>query len=245
MLSGKNHIEKISVTGLLHKALNDEVSDTAVDAFNCSSLLPKKYFTALLFILLCNFQIAFAQKTNLIIKSGNEAYKKGDYKSAEKLYKEALTEDKNNLAAKFNLGNALLRQHNIAEAVQYFTQVSEAASDDAFKSKALYNKGLTMVKAQKLPEAIEAFKESLLLVPDDNDTRENLQKAIEELKKQQHTQPPPQQNQQKKPDTKKQQNKTPNKDVMQQKFDELSDKEKQLQKLLQKKSTTEQPEKDW
>ncbi|QEC68781.1 tetratricopeptide repeat protein [Panacibacter ginsenosidivorans] len=241
----KNHIEKVYSLRLLHKASNDEVSDTTGDAFDYSSLLLKKYFTALLFMVLCNFQIVAAQKTNLIIKSGNEAYKKGDYKSAEKLYKEALTEDKNNLAAKFNLGNALLKQHNIAEAVQYFTQVSEAASDDAFKSKAFYNKGLTMVKAQQLPEAIDAFKQSLLLAPDDNDTRENLQKAIEELKKQQHSQPPPQQNQQKKPDPKKQQNKIPNKDVMEQKFDELSDKEKQLQKLLQKKSTTDQPEKDW
>jgi len=207
----------------------------------------KKYFiTVLLILLLCNFQIAFAQKVNNTIKSGNEAYKKGDYKSAEKLYKEALAEDNNNLAAKFNLGNALLKQNNIIEAAQYFAQVTEAAGDDAFKAKAYYNKGLTMVKYQKLPEAIEAFKQSLLLVPDDNDTRENLQKAIEELKKQQQQQQPQQQpKQQKKPDSKKQQPKTPNKDVMEQKFDELRDKEKQLQKLLQKKSTADQPEKDW
>jgi len=120
----KNHIEEVYIKHLLHKASNDEVSETTCDAFNYSGLLLKKYFTVLLFILLCNFQIAFAQKTNLIVKSGNEAYKKGDYKSAEKLYKEALTEDKNNLAAKFNLGNALLgsiilqRQFNILRRFQ-------------------------------------------------------------------------------------------------------------------------------
>lgn len=243
MLLEKLHNRKYYLS-LLHEASNDEVSDTTGDAFYYCSLLPKKYFIAILFMLLGSFQIVVAQKTNLIIKSGNEAYKKGDYKNAEKLYKEALSEDKNNLTAKFNLGNALLKQHNIAEAVQYFTQVSEAAGDDAFKSKAFYNKGLTMIKAQQLQEAIDAFKEALLLAPDDNDTRENLQKAIEELKKQQHSQPQSQQNPQKKPNP-KQQNKPLNKDIMQQKFDELSDKEKQLQKMLQKKTTTEQPEKDW
>jgi Ca-activated chloride channel homolog len=223
-----------------------ECDATGDELYYCSPS-PKKYFiTVLVILLLCNFQIVFAQKVNNTIKSGNEAYKKGDYKSAEKLYKEALAADNNNLAAKFNLGNTLLKQNNIIEAAQYFAQVSEAAGDGAFKAKAFYNKGLTMVKYQKLPEAIEAFKQSLLLVPDDNDTRENLQKAIEELKKQQQQQQPQQQpKQQKKPDNKKQQNKTPNKDVMEQKFDELRDKEKQLQKLLQKKSTADQPEKDW
>ena len=214
------------------------------DELSCCGMLPKKSFKSFLIILLlCGYQTGFAQKADNIIKSGNEAYKKGDYKHAAELYKAALAEDKNSLAAKFNLGNAMLKQNNIVEAAQYFSQVSEAASDETFKSKALYNKGLTMLKSQKLPDAIDAFKQSLLLVPDDNDTRENLQKAIEELKKQQQSQP--QQNQQQKPNPKKPQNKTPNKDVMEQKFDELKDKEKQLQKLLQKKSNTDQPEKDW
>ena len=125
------------------------------------------------------------------------------------------------------------------------SKISEATSDNDFKAKAFYNKGLTMIKYQKLPEAIEAFKQSLILNPEDNDTRENLQKAIEELKRQQHQQPQQKPDQQKKPPPPKPQNKTANKDVMEQKFDELRDKEKQLQKLLQKKSNDNQPDKDW
>lgn len=223
-----------------------QVSDTTGDELCFKSLFQKKYLHFLFIVLLLIvYQISFAQKADNIIKAGNEAYKKADYKNAAKLYKEALAKDNNNLAAKFNLANALLKQNNIAEAAQYFTQLSELAGDDAFKAKALYNKGLTMIRSQKLPDAIEAFKQALLLAPDDNDARENLQKAIEELKKQQQQQPQQQPKQQKKPDPKKQQEKTPNKDVMEQKFDELRDKEKQLQKLLQKKSSSEQPEKDW
>src|SRR5204863_9694309 len=111
------------------------------------------FFSAILF-LIC--QESFAQKVNSAIKSGNDAYKKGDYKNAEKFYKEALEEDNDNLFAQFNLGNALLKQNNIIEAAKYFSKVSEAASDNDFKAKALYNKGLTMLKYQKLPEAIEA-----------------------------------------------------------------------------------------
>ena len=226
---------------LLHKVLNVEVSDTTG-----AGLRAKSWHQILLSILLFSFSFtSYAQVENTEIKSGNDAYKKGDYKNAEKFYRKALEQDKNNATAKFNLGNALVKQNNISEAIQYYTQLAETSVDDAFKSKVLYNKGITMIKAQKLPEAIGAFKESLLLNPEDNETRENLQKAVEELKKRQQNQPKPQNNPQKKPEPKKQQNKMPNKDIMEQKFEELKDKEKQLQKLLQRKTTSEQPEKDW
>jgi len=223
-----------------------QVSDTTKAKKNYKSLQPKKYlFIFSSVIILFISHTASAQKVNSIIKSGNEAYKKGDYKNAEKFYKEALEEDNDNLFAQFNLGNALLKQNNIIEAAKYFSKISETTSDNDFKAKAFYNKGFTMIKYQKLPEAIEAFKQSLILNPEDNDTRENLQKAIEELKRQQHQQPQQKPDQQKKPPPPKPQNKTANKDVMEQKFDELRDKEKQLQKLLQKKSNDNQPDKDW
>lgn len=231
---------------LVNRIVAVQVSDTTEAKKNYKCLQPKKYhlfFSLALFLLIC--QPGFAQKVNSIIKSGNDAYKKGDYKNAEKFYKEALEEDNDNLFAQFNLGNALLKQNNIIEAAKYFSKASEAASDNDFKAKVFYNKGLTMIKYQKLPEAIDAFKESLLLDPEDNDTRENLQKAIEELKKQQHQQPQQKPDQQKKPPPPKPQNKTANRDLMEQKFDELRDKEKQLQKLLQKKSNDNQPDKDW
>ncbi|MBG9375005.1 tetratricopeptide repeat protein [Panacibacter sp. DH6] len=228
--------------GLLTNASAAEVSDTTGDAMkNCSRLPTLLLLCMLSFITTIT---TYAQDENSEIKYGNDAYKKGDYKNAEKYYRKALEENNSNVTAKFNLGNALVKQNNIAEAIQYYTQLAEANSDDAFKSKALYNKGITMIRAQKLPEAIEAFKQSLLLNPEDNETRENLQKALTELQKRQQNQPRPQQ-QQKKPDPKKQQNKMPNRDVMEQKFEELKDKEKQLQKLLQRKSTGQQPDKDW
>ena len=229
--------------GLFSNASTVEVSDTTGDAMKNYSLLPKLLFLFCVALFITTF--TYAQEENSEIKSGNDAYKKGDYKNAEKYYRKALEEDNSNATAKFNLGNALVKQNNIAEAIQYYTQLAAATGDDAFKSKALYNKGITMLRAQKLPEAIDAFKQSLLLNPEDNETRENLQKALTELQKRQQNQPQPQQKQQKKPDPKKQQNKMPNKDVMEQKFEELKDKEKQLQRLLQRKSTGQQPDKDW
>ena len=93
-------------------------------------------------------------------------------------------------------------------------------------------------------EAHKSFKEALKLTPEDNDARENMQKAINDLKKQQQSLSQNQRKQQK-PQPEKQKNKLTSQEMMEQKFNELSDKEKQLQKMLQKKPNASQPEKDW
>ena len=68
-----------------------------------------------------------------------------------------------------------------------------------------------------------------------------MQKALIELRKQQQAAPPPPANNKKQ----QQKNKPLNKDLIEQKLNELRDKEKQLQKRLQQKTNRQQPEKDW
>ena len=199
----------------------------------------KLYFIILLVI--CS-KTLLAQDINNIIKEGNDAYKSNDFKTSTELYKKALAKDAQNKVAKFNLGNALEKQKNAEEAEKYYNEVATSTTDADLKSKALYNKGVAQVQQQKLEEAIEAFKQSLTLKPDDNDIRENLQKAINDLKKKQQSSSQNQKKQKPQPEKK---NKQPNKEMMEQKFNELRDNEKQLQKALQRKPNLEQPQKDW
>ena len=182
-----------------------------------------------------------AQEANSFVKEGNDAYRKADYNNAEALYKKALGKEPANNAAKFNLGNALHKQNNFADAEKYYDEIA-SSNDPELKAKALYNKGVAQVYQQKLKEGIETFKQSLMIDPADNDTRENLQKAINELKQQQQSNPQQNQNKSKQDKNK---NKQPDKEMMEQKFNELRDKEKQLQKMLQKKNNSNQPDKDW
>ncbi|HRH50558.1 MAG TPA: tetratricopeptide repeat protein [Panacibacter sp.] len=200
----------------------------------------KLLFTIFFF---ASFQALYAQDVSSIIKQANDAYKKGDYKNAVELYKNALKKNAGDVTAKFNLGNALQKQNDAAGAEKYYTEVTDV-NDISLKAKALYNKGLSLVQQQKLQDAIENFKQSLTLVPGDNETRENLQKAINELKQKQQSTPPPNAKNLPKPQQNKN-TKQPDKEMIEQKFNELRDKEKQLQKSLQKKNNTAQPEKDW
>ncbi|MFT4155220.1 tetratricopeptide repeat protein [Parafilimonas sp.] len=186
-----------------------------------------------------------AQPANNGINKGNEAYRKGDYKTAVEAYKNALRKSPANNTARFNLANALQKQNELGEAGKNYDDVIKDASLNSLKSDANYNKALAYVKAKDLLKAIAAFKESLKENPDDDDARENLQKALNELKQQQQQSRPKNQQQQNQQQQQQQKQKPLNKDMMQQKFNELRNQEKQLQQKLQDKNNTMQPEKDW
>lgn len=200
----------------------------------------------ILFILFCMISSASAwcQEVNRYIQKGNEAYRNNDYAEAIAEYQKALAKEPSNSIAKFNLANALQKKDETAASKKNYDEIAAATKEVGLKSHSFYNKALALIKEKKLPDAVEAFKQSLLQDPNDNDTRDNLQKAINELKKQQQSQQQNKQNNKQDKEQKKPQQKI-NKEMMEQKFKELSNQEKQLQKQLQKKQNNGQPEKDW
>ncbi len=187
----------------------------------------------------------FAQRVNGDIEKGNEAYKKRDYKTAVENYKNALRKQPDNNTARFNLANALQKENQTEQSKKNYDAVIASADINSLKAESNYNKALAFLKEQNLQNAIQFFEESLKENPSDDDARENLQKALNDFKKQQQQSQP--QNQKQKPQQNPKQQKQPplNKDMIQQKFNELRNQEKQLQKKLQSKNNTTQPDKDW
>lgn len=196
--------------------------------------------------------IVSAQGVNNFIAKGNDLYKKGDYKQAQVEYEKALQADKANRSAQFNDGNALQKMGNYADAGKLFQSVLENTKDPSLQSKSSYNKGVAEVKQQQLQEAVNSFKQSLRLNPADEESRENLQKALNELKKQQEKNKDnkKQDNKQdkKKQDNKSQQPKPESKISKQQAenlLNQLRQEEKQLQDYQKQKIKQQNPEKDW
>ncbi|HNP23150.1 MAG TPA: tetratricopeptide repeat protein [Panacibacter sp.] len=187
------------------------------------------------------FTTVQAQQANSYVQQGNDAYNRSAFAEAMDEYKKALSIEPDNNAALFNSGNTLHKLGRDAEAEKYYEKFNDAV-DRNIKAKAMFNKAVVQVNQHKLTDAIESFKQSLMLDPADNDARENLQKAINELRKQQQANKP---NNQSKPKDDKNKSKEASQETINQKFDELRDKEKQLQKALRKKPTTKNPEKDW
>lgn len=185
------------------------------------------------------------------IEAGNGFYKKQEYNRAAAEYTKALQADPSNNKAKFNQANTLYKQEQKVEAVQLFTAIGREEKDNDLRSRSFYNKGVILSQQKNLEESIEAYKSTLRLNPDDKEARENLQKALLELKKK--APPPPRQD--KKQDNKKQDQKQQQKQQQskmspketEQRLKLLQQKEKEVQQRLQRersKSGGSQP-KDW
>ena len=206
---------------------------------------------------------SFAQTGKDAIIKGNKAYKENNYNAAENAYQEALKNSDTNVTASYNLGNALYKKNNTEEAVKSYDNAIANAKDNSVKQKAFYNKGVALQAAKKLPQCITAYENALILNPNDEDARQNLQRALKEQKKQQQQQNKnqdknknknkqqpknqPQNNQQKKNQPKPSPSKLSKQDA-EEKLKSLLENEKQLQDKMHKikgAAAPNSPEKDW
>ncbi len=113
-------------------------------------------------------------------RKGNSAYKKGDWPSASEYYSRAAQKDPADKRLTFNQGDAYYRLEDYAKAGEAFEQ---AAASPKVAARAHYNRGNAAFKAGDLPGAIASYRKSLALAPDDKNAKFNLQKALEQKKK--------------------------------------------------------------
>jgi tetratricopeptide (TPR) repeat protein len=199
----------------------------------------KKIFTILIYFFTASFVLK-AQESEKNIKAGNYLYKKQQFEKASEEYKKIPEWDSTFAIAQFNLGNSLYKSGKKDEANKTFNQLLKKEKDTIQSSKLNYNEGVILGSQQKLEESIEAYKKALLQNPDDKDARENLQKALLELKRKN---PPP-----KKEDQKKKQEQKPkmNRKEASQKLKDLEQKEKKVQQKMQnQKTSSNSQKKDW
>ena len=229
---------------------------------NSQKRLPRFAVFFFLFIF-CKPTNLFSQNNNAGIKKGNDAYHQKEYEKAAGEYKKVLAADPTNNTAQYNLGNAQYRNQNTEEALAAYDIALANARTKAEKAGILYNKGVVLQQNKRLPECVEAYKKSLKLNPADEDTRQNLQKALQQLKQQQQQQKKDREKKQpKKDDQSKQKQKPENeqtnnqpkpqpsklsKDDAEEKLKLLMQQEKNLQDKLRRSNMTSpnKPEKDW
>ncbi len=201
----------------------------------------------LIILVLCISRVSSAQspQTEKNIRAGNEFYKQQQFDKAASEYGKAIEADPSNGPAKFNLANTWYKQNKQDEAVEIFTEVAGNAVKAELKAKAYYNKGAVLSRQKKLEESIEAYKNTLRLNPDDKEARENLQKALLELKKK--NSPKKKEEPKKKQQEQKQLQSKMSPKEAQQRLQLLAQKEKEVQQRIQKErsKTGGNQTKDW
>jgi tetratricopeptide (TPR) repeat protein len=205
-----------------------------------------------------------AQNEKVLIIKGNEAYEKKEYDNAITQYQQAVVKNPADPTANYNMGNALYKKNKNDEAVQAYDEAISKADNKTDKSKSFYNKGVVLQNNKKISECIEAYKNALKLNPQDEDARQNLQKALQQQMQDQKKDIKDKKQDKKQKDDKNQQEKDkpkedeknnqpkpqPSKLTKQdaeEKLKALLQQEKNLQDKLRRvnTATSAKPEKDW
>lgn len=136
--------------------------------------------TAFLLALACG--VCMAQTDRKEVRAGNRQYKKGNWQNAEIEYRKAQAKDSNSFAAGYNLAGALYREGNFDEAAKTLDRLKEIAPASGRAADYFYNQGNVAVQKKDWKAAVEAYKQSILLNPEDLEAKENYAYAKQMLK---------------------------------------------------------------
>ncbi len=142
-----------------------------------------KYVCALMLLLMV--PIASAQSASLYssVREGVDLYEKQQYEEALKTFLDAQVENPESAVLKFDIASCQYKLQKYEDAATGYLDVVATARDADMETQALYNLGNAMYRQGKLEEAVEYYKKTLALDPEDDDASKNLEFVREEIKR--------------------------------------------------------------
>lgn len=192
-------------------------------------MLQRRYI-GLIFMLFAVALTASAQKEERdFIRKGNRAFRDSMYVNAEVNYRKALDVNPKSTVSMYNLGNTLMQQNKLQEAMEQYVGATKLEKDKGNLAQIYHNMGIIFHSQKDYAKAVEAYKQSLRNNPKDDETRYNLALAQKQLKEQQQDQQDNQQNQDQ------------NKDEQQKEQEKKDQENKQDQQKEQEQNQDQQP----
>jgi Ca-activated chloride channel family protein len=127
-------------------------------------------------------------------RRGRKAFEEGKHPEALDAFRQAVESRSQDLAARFNLADALYKNGRYDEAERIWREIAENKGSPLAR-KSLFNAGNSLYQRERYPDAIRAYRDALRAAPDDADTKKNLELALRALQKQQEQQKRQQQDQ--------------------------------------------------
>ena len=202
----------------------------------------KRYCFVLLTFLLGTLSVSAQKAERKHIREGNRSYQEEKFTEAEVAYRKALEVDRESPEANFNLGNALFRQEKPQEAVEQYRLALDDTDNHDRRAAAWHNVGNACMMGQDYASAVNAYRHSLILHPQDNETRYNLamaQALLKQQEQQQQQQQDQQDQQQEQQEQQEQQQDQPQPQDRQERNDEQQDQQEQQQEQLSQEKAQE------
>lgn len=140
-------------------------------------------------LLLCLFALqAYGQRERSYNRKGLKDYEAANYGDAEVNFLKALENDSSSVEAAYNMAGTLYKLEKYTEANEVLSSITEKTQDKNRTADVLHNIGNNLLRQEMYQPSVEAYKNSLKLRPEDDETRYNLAYAQAKLKQQQEQQ---------------------------------------------------------
>lgn len=144
-------------------------------------------FIHIVFLLSC-FSVFSQDDWRDSLDIAREAYKKADYTKALKYYESAQRKAPENINLSDEMAQSAYKAREFEKAEKIYQQSSDSKKSNFQKADNYHNLGNSRMKKKDYQGAIDAYKESLRLNPNNDNTRYNLSEAIRQLKNEQKKQ---------------------------------------------------------
>lgn len=136
----------------------------------------------ILYILLTLSFALSAQEKDKTLPKANEDYAQKKYVEAEANYRISHSKFPKRIVAPYNLGNAIYKQKQSAEARYAYTSALASTKSRVQRHKIFHNLGNVFMNEKNYSAAVEAYKNALRNKPSDEETRYNYALAKQKLK---------------------------------------------------------------
>jgi len=136
-------------------------------------MIIKKYLIVLFLFPLWGLGGLNAQEKDKNLPKGNDAFEDKNYADAEADYRISQSKFTKKAATSYNLGNAIYRQKQAAEAKYQFAKAIKNAKTKPEKHQAFHNLGNCLMEQKDYSGAVESYKNALRNNPNDEETRYN------------------------------------------------------------------------
>ena len=123
-----------------------------------------------------------AQQEKREVRSGNRAVRSKNYNEAEIDYRKGLVKDSTSFISAYDLASSLYMQKDYENAARTLDKVADQLPQSEYASRWYFNKGNIALQQQDYKTAVDAFKQALLLDPEDLQAKESYIYAKEKLK---------------------------------------------------------------
>lgn len=138
-----------------------------------------------------SFSVLHAQNDRDYVRRGNRLLRDSvnRQKNSDKAivqYKKAVEYNPSCAIAHYNMGNALLLDGKVQDAMKEYEQAARLEKDSKRLSDVYHNMGVILQSAKQFDKAIECYKQSLRNDPDNDETRYNYVLCQRQLRNQQN-----------------------------------------------------------